>query len=138
MTLSEPVVQRFLDSKHVVVLATTQPDGAPLATAMWFLHDPDVVTMLSVEKTQKIRNLRRDPRACIVAEASSEAGSEGRGVTVHGRVEFLVESPERRALVERFHDKYPELLTFWGARPLPPTRVMFRLIPSRVSRWGLD
>jgi len=138
MSLSDPVVQRFLATKHVVVLATTQATGAPLAMPMWFLHDPDVITMLSIENTQKIRNLRRDARVCMVAEASSEAGSEGRGVTVHGRVEFLADSPERRVLVDRFHEKYPELMKFWGARPLPVTRVMFRIIPAHVNRWGLD
>ena len=130
-------VQEFLAAREVVVLATVQPDGSPLAMPMWFLHDPMSVTMVSVDGTQKVRNLRRDPRVCVVAESGSRG--EVRGVSVHGRARFLSESPERRALVERFLEKYrPHLERRWGGRAMPPDRVMFSIAPSRVTRWGLD
>ena len=92
--------------------------------------------MISVEDTQKVRNLRRDSRVCVVAEAVS-GGGEIRGVTVQGRAEFLPEGPERRALVERFHDKYGRLERLWSAKAMPANRVMFRIVPSRVRSWGL-
>lgn len=136
MSLEDARVQRFLATKEVVVLATVQPDGAPLAMAMWFLHDPSSLTMISVDGLQKVRNLRRDPRVCVVAEAADAAGI--RGVTVQGRAEFLEDGAERRALVERFLKKYdPGLETFWGGRSMPPNRVMFRIVPSKVLSWGL-
>lgn len=137
MNLDQGAVQRFLATKYVVVLSTLQPDGAPLAMAMWFLHDRDSLTMISVDGLQKVRNLRRDPRVSVVAEASSLQGSEGRGVTIQGRAEFLPEGPERQALVDRFHAKYPELQKFWRGRSMPANRVMFRIVPSRVFAWGL-
>ncbi|HXD98537.1 MAG TPA: pyridoxamine 5'-phosphate oxidase family protein [Candidatus Acidoferrum sp.] len=138
MSLDQPIVQRFLDTKHVIVLATVQPDGAPLATAMWFLHDSATLTMISVDNLQKIHNLRRDPRVSVVAEASDVKGGGGRGVALQGRVEFLADGPERRALVDRFHTKYPELQHHWKGRPMPPDRVMFKIVPGRVRTWGLD
>ena len=138
MSLDQTTIQRFLDTKHVVVLATVDPDGAPLAMAMWFLHDPATLTMISVDDLQKIRNLRRDPRVCVVAEASDAMGSAGRGVAVRGRVEFLADGPERRALVDLFHAKYPELQHHWKGRAMPSNRVMFRILPDRVRTWGLD
>jgi len=125
VTLADAAIQRFLTSKDVVVLATVQPDGAPLAMPMWFLHDPAALTMISVDSTQKVRNLRRDPRVCVVAEAVA-ANGEIRGVTVIGRVEFLEDGPERWALADRFHAKYPGLATLGdsserrAARRLPP------------------
>jgi PPOX class probable F420-dependent enzyme len=137
MSLEQADVQRFLATKHVVVLSTVQPDGAPLAMPMWFLHDPTSLTMISVDGLPKVRNLRRDPRVCVVAETANATGGEGRGVTVQGRTEFLADGPERRALVERFHAKYPELERLWGGRAMPPNRVMFRIVPSRVRPWGL-
>src|SRR5213080_72257 len=63
-------------------------------------------TMLSVEDTQKVRNLRRDPRVSVVAETAGPGGGDVRGVIIQGRAEFLADGPERRALVERFHAKY--------------------------------
>ena len=130
-------VQRFLATRYVVVLATVQADGAPLAMPMWFLHDPASVTMLSVEDTQKVRNLRRDPRVSVVAETAEPGGGDVRGVIVQGRAEFLGEGPERRALVERFHAKYSGLARLWGGRAMPANRVMFRVVPVRVRSWGL-
>jgi PPOX class probable F420-dependent enzyme len=137
VTLADAAIQRFLASKDVVVLATVQPDGAPLAMPMWFLHDPVALTMISVDSTQKVRNLRRDPRVCVVAEAVAASG-EIRGVTVIGRVEFLEDGPERRALADRFHAKYPGLAKLWGGRTMPANRVMFRIAPARVRSWGLQ
>ena len=137
MSLSDAAVQRFLDSKEVVVLATVKPDGAPLAMAMWFLHDPTSLTMISVGGLQKVRNLRRDPRVCVVGEAADAQGI--RGVVVQGRAEFLEDGPERRALAERFLAKYhPRLEEYWRGRAMPPDRVMFRIVPATVRSWGLS
>jgi nitroimidazol reductase NimA-like FMN-containing flavoprotein (pyridoxamine 5'-phosphate oxidase superfamily) len=93
--------------------------------------------MISMVGTQKVRNLRRDARVCVVAEAGG-GGEEIRGVTVQGRAEFLADGPERRVLAERFHAKYPGLARLWGGRAMPPDRVMFRIVPARVRSWGLD
>jgi len=136
MTLAEASVQRFLAAKEIVVLGTVQADGAPLAMPMWFLHDAASLTMISEAGTQKVRNLRRDPRVCVVAEVGG-GGQEIRGVTVFGRAEFLDDGPARRALVERFHEKYPSLAGLWRSRAMPADRVMFRIVPERVKSWGL-
>lgn len=137
MGLDDARIQRFLDGRDIVVLATVQPDGAPLAMPMWFLHDPAALTMISVAGTQKVRNLRRDPRVCVVAERG--ARGDVRGVSMHGRAEFLSDGPERRALADRFLEKYhPYLEQRWGGRGMPTDRVMFRIVPERVRAWGLD
>ena len=134
-TLADASVQRFLDTKEVVVLATVQPDGAPLAMAMWFLHDPGALTMISQSGLQKVRNLRRDPRVSVVAEAGG-GGVPIRGIALQGHAEFLSDGPERRALVDRFHKKYSDLKGYWGGHDMPPDRVMFRIVPARVREWG--
>jgi PPOX class probable F420-dependent enzyme len=136
-TLADPQVQRFLATKEVVVLATIQADGGPLAMPMWFLHDPGTLAMISVEGTQKVRNLQRDPRVCVVAEAVADSG-QIRGVTVVGKVDFLSDGADRRALIERFHAKYKGLRDLWKGLAMPPNRVMFRITPARVRSWGLE
>ena len=135
--LAAPRIQRFLATKEVVVLATVQGDGAPLAMPMWFLHDPVALTMISVADTQKVRNLRRDGRVCVVAESVSANGAIC-GVTVQGRAEFLDDGPDRRALAAGLLAKYdPRLERLWNGREMPPNRVMFRIAPERVRDWGL-
>lgn len=136
MTLDDPRAQRYLSTKDIVLLATINPDGAPLITPMWFLHDPAALTLISVETTQKVRNLRRDPRLHIVAESGTRGDIQG--VALRGRGEFLPDSAQRGALATRLLDKYhPHLERLWGGRSMPPDRVMFRVVPEHVHLWGL-
>ena len=136
MGLDEAQIQGFLATRDVVVLATVQADGAPLAMPMWFLHGSAALTMITVADTQKVRNLRRDPRVCVVAEAVGSSG-DVRGATVQGSAEFLSDGSERRALVDHFHEKYRRLEQLWNGKAMPANRVMFRIVPSRVRSWGL-
>lgn len=134
--LGDARIQRFLATREVAVLATLGADGAPDAIPMWFLHDADALFMLSVADTAKVRHLRRDGRVAVVVEAGTRA--DIRGVAVRGRALFLEDSATRRALVDRFHDKYhPDLGTLWGGRTMPADRVMFTIVPERVRSWGL-
>jgi PPOX class probable F420-dependent enzyme len=138
MTFDDPRIQQYLASKDIVVLGSINPDGTPLLTAMWFLHDPSALTLISVDDLQKVRNLRRDPRLHIVAESGTR-GADIKGVAVRGRAEFLGDSPQRHALTTRLLDKYhPHLEGYWGGRAMPANRVMFRVVPQQVRTWGLD
>lgn len=135
--LADPRIQRFLNTKEVVILSTIQRSGAPLAMPMWFLHTPEALYMISVDGLQKVRNLRRDPRVCVVAEAGNR-GAEIRGVILQGRAEFLTDPDERRPAVEALLRKYePDLARLWGGTGMPPNRVLFRIVPERVRSWGL-
>ena len=135
--LDDPAIQRFLAGKEVVVLATLQPDGAPLAMPMWFLPDGDALVMVSVAGLRKVANLQRDPRVSVVAEAGAR-GAEIKNVIVQGRAEILADGPERRALADRLLQRYhPDLERLWGARSMPADRVMFRIRPSRVRSRGV-
>ena len=87
-SLADPAVQQFLQTKDIVILSTLQKNGAPLAMPMWFVADTASLSMVSVLETHKVRNLRRDPRLCVVAESGTR-GAEIRGVTIQGRAEFL-------------------------------------------------
>ncbi|HXH13290.1 MAG TPA: pyridoxamine 5'-phosphate oxidase family protein [Alphaproteobacteria bacterium] len=135
--LADPRIQRFLHTKEVVILSTLQRSGAPLAMPMWFLHTPEALYMISIDGLQKVRNLRRDPRVCVVAEAGNR-GAEIRGVILQGRAEFLTDPDERRPVVEALLRKYePDLARLWGGAAMPPNRVLFRIVPERVRSWGL-
>ena len=138
MTFDDPRIQRYLGTKDIMLLGTINPDGAPLITVMWFLHDPTAITLISVDGLQKVQNLRRDPRLHLVAESGAR-GDDIKGVAIRGRAEFLGDTPERRALATRLLDKYhPHLEQYWGGRAMPADRVMFRVAPRQVRTWGLD
>lgn len=134
-TLADARVQALLAGRDVAVLATTRPDGSPLAMAMWFVHDEQAITMISIDGLQKVRNMRRDPRVCVVVESSH--GGALRCASIAGVVEF-VESPQaRRPLVEKLFEKYASALEGrWKGSEMPDDRVMFRIVPRKVFLWG--
>jgi PPOX class probable F420-dependent enzyme len=135
--LADARIQQFLSGKEVVVLCTVQRDGAPLAMPMWFLHTPEALYMVSVDGLQKVRNLRRDSRLCVVAEAGNR-GAAIKGVVIQGRAEFIVDPAQRRPIVGQLLDKYdPDLVRLWGGRTMPPNRVLFRVAAEKVRSWGL-
>lgn len=132
----DEAIQQFLATREVVTLATIQSDGAPLAMPVWFVHDRYAMTMISEAATQKVRNLRRDARVCVVAESGSR--EDARAVIIGGRAEFVPESPARQALVRLLLDKYrPNLARRWGGETMPPDRVMFRILPAWVRTYGM-
>jgi len=134
--LGDRRIEAFLAPRDVVVLATVQADGAPLAAPMWFLYTPDALIMISEAETQKVRNLRRDPRVCVVADSGTRA--DVRGVMLRGRAEFLAESAQRTTYVRALLDKYrPDLARLWRGEALPPDRVLFRIVPAAVRSWNL-
>lgn len=134
--LRDEAIQQFLATREVVTLATIQSDGAPLAMPVWFVHDRTTITMVSEAATQKVRNLRRDPRVCVVAESGSR--EDARAVIIGGRAEFVPESPAQHALVRILLHKYrPNLEQRWGGDAMPPDRVMLQVIPAWVRTYGM-
>lgn len=62
-----PESHRDLLDSHTAILATNGQHGGPQVTAVAFYHDKaDDLVKLSLNDTrQKVRNLRRDPRATL-------------------------------------------------------------------------
>ena len=99
--------------------------------AMWFVHDRSGLTMISQADTQKVRNLRRDPRASVAVESADAEGL--RGVSIQGAVSFLDDPADRAPYLDALFARYGDRLTrIWGGREIPPDRVMFRLSPGKV------
>lgn len=132
---SDPEVQSGLDGPLTAVLATINPDGSPLATPMWFVHDASGFGMVSVDALQKVRNLRRDPRVSIVVEVTAPGGPQC--IIVQGTAAFLNAADERDVLAAAFVRKYgEEIEKRWQGTTAPPDRVLFRVHPQRVKLWG--
>jgi general stress protein 26 len=62
--MSDEEVRGFLAEKMVMQCATNGPRGLPHMVAMWFVPNPEPRTW-TYAKSQKARNLERDPRATL-------------------------------------------------------------------------
>ncbi len=99
--MSEEEVQGFLRSQKTMMINSNGPGGYPHPMPMWFAVDEDgTVRMTTFRKSQKVRNVRRDPRVSLLVEAG-EAYSELRGVVVYGKAEVVDDLEVVKAILRR-------------------------------------
>jgi PPOX class probable F420-dependent enzyme len=94
--MSDAEVAAFLAEERTVICATIGRDGFAHLMPLWYVIRGDEVWAWTFAKSQKVRNLERDPRATLQVEAG-EQYSELRGVmlkcdvTVHRETERVAE-----------------------------------------------
>jgi PPOX class probable F420-dependent enzyme len=75
----------FLDEERTVTCATFGPRGFPHLMPLWYVVRDGDVWAWTYAKSQKVRNLERDPRATLQVEAG-ERYEELRGAMLHADV----------------------------------------------------
>jgi PPOX class probable F420-dependent enzyme len=88
ITMTAGEVAAFLAAPRNIAVATLGPDGWPHVAPMWYLMRDGDIAFRSFSKSQKIVNLRRDPRVTLLAEEGL-AYSELRGVLIRGEAELI-------------------------------------------------
>ncbi len=68
ITMSPDEVDAFLHETRTLNIATIGPTGQPHLVAMWYGFLDDQVAFWTFAKSQKIQNLRRDPRITALVE----------------------------------------------------------------------
>jgi len=106
------LVLRILAENRTMTIATLRPDGWPQATVVGFVHD-DLTLYFTVSRySQKLENIRRDPRTSI-AIGQHPADSPGvRGLSMAARVEEVAQFPEIERLNALIHARYPGVAVF--------------------------
>ncbi len=84
ISMTESEIAQYVSAAHTVQVATIGPDGWPHVAPMWFvLDDEGRVAFRSFTKSQKIRNLNRDPTITLLVESGVEYG-DLQGVMIKG------------------------------------------------------
>lgn len=81
IAMTREEVSAFLREQRVVVCATNSRTGWPHLMPLWYLVRDEEIWAWTYAKSQKVRNLERDPRATLQVEAG-EQYHELRGVMV--------------------------------------------------------
>lgn len=90
--MSDEEIEAFLNEERTTTMCSMHPDGSIHAVAMWYGFLDGVITVETKGKSQKVQNLKRDPRLTFLVEAGSSY-NELRGVEMVGRAR-IVEDPE--------------------------------------------
>jgi PPOX class probable F420-dependent enzyme len=90
--MTEAETDAFLAGRRTMSVATVGPSGHPHVVAMWYGFLDGVPAFWTYGKSQKIANLRRDPKlSCLVEDG--ETYDELRGVEIVGSG-LVVDDPE--------------------------------------------
>ena len=92
IVLSGEEQRELIQAERVVVVSTIGPRGWPHSMPMWYVPRGGEIWVWTYAKSQKVRNLERDPRATLLVETGMEY-VELRGVQIEAEAE-LVRDPE--------------------------------------------
>jgi PPOX class probable F420-dependent enzyme len=135
-------LRAFLDEQRIVQVATAGPKGRPHLVPLWYVvDDGDDPTLRgwTYAKSQKAKNLERDPRATLSIDDGVQY-QDLRGVMMECDVEVETD-PERIAgygvaLFERYGpggELAPEVREMVLAQA--QKRVGLRFVPTRIVTW---
>lgn len=135
MTTEE--IDAFLRAERTLVVASNSISGHPHVVPMWFALRDGRIEFWTYRKSQKVLNLRRDPRISCLVEAGEEYG-ELRGVFLEGTAEIVDDSDEvlRIGAAVAEHSIGPlDDAARAGLRHTGAKRVGVRVHPAKVTSW---
>ncbi len=141
ISLSDEEIRKFLDESKTIILCSSGQGGFSHPMPMWFVRDPDgTILMTTFRKSQKVKNLSRDPRVSLLVE-SGEQYAKLRGVVFYGRVEIDPDTEHVLDVLERVGPRYgtggdgDREAMRRALRAQAEKRVVLRLRPDRVVTW---
>ncbi|MFL5868322.1 MAG: pyridoxamine 5'-phosphate oxidase family protein [Thermoleophilaceae bacterium] len=136
ITMTDEEVEAFLAEQMVMQCATIGPSGRPHMVALWYVPDGIDLRSWTYAKSQKAKNLERDPRATIGVEDGVQY-HELRGVMFECdvRVERETEKVAEYGLglVDRYAGGAAEAKEAF--REQARKRVGLHFVPTRVVSW---
>ena len=134
--MSDEELHGFLEEQKVMQVATVSPSGRPHMVPLWYVPGNGQLTGWTYAKSQKARNLERDPRATIGIEDGVEYHLL-RGVMFECDVEVERHTDKVAefgfALADRYAGGAPEAKEAFGEQAKKRVGLIFR--PTRTVSW---
>lgn len=136
--MSEAEIAAFLDAAQSLQVATLGKDGAPHLTTVWFSVHQGEILFETYGKSQKVVNLRRDPRIAVLAEDGTTYDTL-RGVSINGTARLVEDNPERTQLMRLLLDHHfpgqtAEQLDTMAAK-MAEKRIVVAVKPAKTVSW---
>jgi PPOX class probable F420-dependent enzyme len=130
----------LVESERVAVVATLGPRGWPHVMPMWYVPRAGRIWVWTYAKSQKVRNLERDPRATVLVETGVEY-TELRGVQIEAEAIVHREFDTVLAFAKELTTRYSEGVesvegdAAAALEAQAPKRVAIEFEPRRVASW---
>jgi nitroimidazol reductase NimA-like FMN-containing flavoprotein (pyridoxamine 5'-phosphate oxidase superfamily) len=138
IAMSTAEASAFIGAQRVVVCATNGVRGWPHLMPLWYVVRDGELWAWTYAKSQKVRNLERDPRATLQLEAG-ESYDQLRGVMIEARTELHRELEVVSAVGAQIAERYGGGALDEGARTAlraqAAKRVAMQFVPQTVASW---
>jgi PPOX class probable F420-dependent enzyme len=127
----------FLAQARTAAFSTIDPWGYPHTVAMWFAMEGELAVMTTYAKSQKARNVERNPKVALMAEAGDTYDTL-RGVLIRGRGELVSDPAYTLSVLKRIHEKMLGAIPDGIEEALERQarkRVVVRVHPEKISSW---
>jgi PPOX class probable F420-dependent enzyme len=138
IALTTGEIAAFLDEQRTVICATNGPSGWPHLMPLWYVVRGQELWAWTYAKSQKVRNLERDPRATLQVEAG-DSYDQLRGVMIEAQTEVHRDYDVVAGLGAQLLARYgggsvtPEIETAVAAQA--GKRVALQFVAQRTSSW---
>jgi PPOX class probable F420-dependent enzyme len=138
--LSEAEQRQLIDSERIAVVASFGPGGWPHLMPLWYVPREGEIWIYTYAKSQKVRNLERDPRATVLIETGHEY-AELRGVMIEAEAEIQREIEEVFPLAEQLTLRYADGIDSLegdareALKAQAAKRVAVRFVARRTATW---
>ena len=105
IVLTDEEAAAFLDEQRTVICASNGRDGWPHLMPLWYVVRDGELWAWTYAKSQKVRNLERDPRATLQVETGTEY-QELRGVMLKCEVDIRRDTEDVAALGREIFARY--------------------------------
>jgi PPOX class probable F420-dependent enzyme len=141
--MTEQELAAYLKKSQTITICSINKDGTPHPMPMWFGVEPDgAVVMTTFTKSQKIRNIERDPRVTLLVESGGAVYANLKGVVIYGRAELIRDTDRVVDILTRVSTKTldnPDDETREGVRAAvrgtAPKRTGIRVRPEKIVSW---
>jgi PPOX class probable F420-dependent enzyme len=137
--MSEAEFWQFVESQKTVQVATLGPDGWPHLMPLWFALEDGAIVLETFTKSQKVKNLERDPRITVLFEEGDEYATL-RGASVSARADLIQDDVERvhalhmRVLL-RNTPEIPEDVLEKASRAMAAKKTAILIRPDKIVSW---
>jgi PPOX class probable F420-dependent enzyme len=129
---------RFLEEGWTLQVASIGPKGYPHLVAMWYVVQDGLIQFTTFGKSQKVLNLRRNPKITAMVE-SGRAYEELKGYVVEGTAEIVEDTEATARLMAIIGKKYRGVPvptdTPEAALRVASKRVVIRIHPEDSYSW---
>ena len=136
--MTDAETRAFLEAGRDLQVGSINADGTPHLVTMWYELDGDDICFWTYGKSQKVVNLRRDPRLSVLV-ATGEVYEELRGVSIIGHAELVETLPEVTAFGLHLFGKYwgpaEDELVRAGVEAQATKRVVIRVKADKTVTW---